>query len=242
MVYADVSGNVGNQLFQLTFARLLAEELGYSLHVPAESVAQVTALFPEALSLSPRKVVAGDTVLLGSCPTSIKEMADSVAGKSVRVKGYFERSELYLPYREKIRSWYPVKRRDTVHTVVNIRGGDLRKITMSERHYYEAAIASVGPGAVVVTDDPRWDWIITLRLPIKHWDAATDFACAASASRLVIGRSTFSWWAAFLGHASQVIQPEPLSGWRSKGRFPGYYLGVPDWAKIEMYSPRNDLP
>jgi hypothetical protein len=244
MMYASFMGNFGNCLFQYTFSRLLQEQLGYSLSFPRKEIAKLTCHFPGiATSIDGSIVDDGPELVVDEASVhddpqiSIEAVANECRPHQRRICicGYFERSYWYAPARERIRTWIPFDRAKPSNCpVINIRGGDRRDMTLEEADYYRAAIQRIGPDAIIVTEDPSWDFVNSLGLPVVHRSPLEDFQLCATASELVIGRSTFSWWAAFLGNARRVIQPEPKTTWRSRDQYFFGYLGMPDWEKIEI--------
>lgn len=244
MIYASFMGNFGNCLFQYCFSRMLQERMKYALTFEPESIAKLTKHFPGVVTAFPGAVMHGPDFIVGegtmrhSRTMTMDELAWVCQGevdKRLRVVGYFERSYWYLPERDKIRSWIPVEHLPIGFSVVNIRGGDRRDHTLEEADYYRKAVNMVLFRPVIVTDDPDWDFVRSFGLQVYHRTPLVDFELCASAPELVIGRSTFSWWAAFLGRKGQrVIQPEPQTLWRCPGEYFYGYLGVPEWEKVAI--------
>ena len=199
-------------------------------------------LFPFLCNGTPGQVITDPEYLLGELTIRDKrtitmpQIAKEVEGNMVKSIGYWERSYFYVNKRDKLRDWFIFERREPVdHPVINIRGREQRHITTEELTYIRQAIKFVGSGAIVVTDDPEWDEIKALKLPIRHGNAYEDFRLITAAPEIVIGRSTFSWWAAFLSDAKTVIQPEPHTGFRSSDdRHHQTYLHVPAWKQISL--------
>ena len=242
MVNAIIGGNLGNNMFQYAFSRLLAEHMGYRLQLQPDNMKKLLQLFPNTAEPVDGRTVYdpyflfGEMSMLTNRSITLGEIASLYQGYLVETNGCFERSYFYVNEREKLRHWFDFKRREPVDfPVVNIRGGDLRKDALADGFdYYKKAISSLKPGAIIVTDDPSWSFVRALGLPVYHDSPLNDFLLVSAAPELVIGRSTFSWWAAFLGRAKRVIQPEPIQGWRSLKKAHQAYLGVPEWEKIEV--------
>lgn len=245
MIIGTFMGNFGNCLFQYCFSRMLQERTGYQLWFLPEDIKKLTRHFPAIVTGVEGRAVDGEPEFIvgeGTIRHSRTITMDEIAGiclaetgKVLRIIGYFERSYLYLPERDKIRSWIPVRHQALTCAVVNIRGGDRRDHALEEANYYRQAISRLRHTPVIVTDDPDWDFVRSFGLPVYHQNPLADFEFCASAPELVISRSTFSWWAAFLGRPGQhVIQPEPQTLWRCPGEYFYGYLGVPEWEKIRL--------
>ena len=227
----------GNGLFVYSYCCLLANALGYAADIePVEG-------FPETF-----KPIEGERT--DADPIEIKDAGSDVfteeffataqrcLGHKVIVYGHMERSAYYLPYRSILRKVLEpaLKLPPSNETALHVRGGDSRvhpqfKVDLA---YYERALAITGrENAVIYTDDPDWHEYDALGLPVKHGTPLEDFAGLMAARRIIVTKSTFAWWAAFLSSAEMVVQPEPLDTWRSV-KTPNAYLRVPDWKQVAV--------
>lgn len=208
MIKTVPKGQTGNLLTQYAFTRLLGESLGY------------------ACSLHPVPGFNLDT----SIPGMVTDPVECV--------GYYEQSELYEDFRPDIYSWFgfdekPYKNRLAIH----VRGGDAAlEDRCAPYEYYEQAIAqSSGSDPVIYSDDPDNSVCLKLarkfHIPVKRSDPIVDFHEIRNSSHIIIGNSTFAWWAAFLSLHNNVTQPEPLKGWRSRS-MPQKCLIVDEWKQI----------
>lgn len=236
MIVLRYQGRSGNQMFQYVFARQLATKLGYRLE------AQRLAWFDRTKELIDGRVVEEPSVYvrddLHHAPNvlmSWEEMVSAWTGKRVVLESHFEQSRFYLPIKEEIRSLYQLIP-PTPHSqaVIHIRGTDCRIPTEQELDYYKQALDLVDRNCVVVTDDPEWSFVKDFNLPVRSTSSWSDFRFIAGARQIIIGRSTFGWWGAFLSNATLVIQPEPTCGARSLSENPAYYLGNPDWLRLNV--------
>jgi hypothetical protein len=149
-----------------------------------------------------------------------------------------ERSIYYLPFRTILRHIFEpaLKLPPSNEVAVHIRGTDTRdhlgvRVPLD---YYQRALDLTGrENAVIYTDDPDWHAYDALGLPIKHGTPLEDFAAIMAAQRIIVSKSSFAWWAAYLSCAETVVQPEPLVSWRSQTST-NAYLNVPDWKQIEI--------
>jgi hypothetical protein len=93
--------------------------------------------------------------------------------------------------------------------------------------YYRDAIETVLPqgGKVWIVTEDRYDPFFRKFAPWKpkiiSRSASEDMLLMASAPRLVMSQSTFSWWPAFLGDVQQIICPIPgVGAWSKTDRNP----------------------
>ena len=101
MVEVIYDGNLGNQLFQYSFGRLLAERLGYRLVAPSIPGFPRTCDRVMGASHPDGEVV----VLRGQKPDLQKVLDNHGRGLHVLLTGYFQRSEYYQPHVQRIRGW-----------------------------------------------------------------------------------------------------------------------------------------
>ncbi len=228
----------GNGLFVYAYCYLLARSLGYAADIePVEG-------FPRTFQAVEGDRVEADPILIEDIGyTAFTEpFYDTVQrcrGHKVIVNGHMERSEYYLPFREKLQ--YALEPSLTLppsgEVAVHMRGTDVRDrndIKLSLAYYQQALDLTGRDNAVIYTDDPSWSECQALGLPVKHGTPLQDFAAIMSARAIIIPKSSFAWWAAFLStNAQMVVQPEPQQSWRSR-QTPNAYLHVPFWKQIEV--------
>jgi hypothetical protein len=144
--------------------------------------------------------------------------------RRVILDGWFQRYEYYRPRREKIREWLTFEPticvpEDKPDIVVSVRRTDyVQQGWALPFSYYREAIETVLPqgGEVwIVTDDRRDPFLrrfAAWKPKIISRTAPEDMLLMASAPRLVMSQSTFSWWPAFLGNVQQIVCPIPDFG------------------------------
>lgn len=222
MVTVQYQGRLGNRLTQYTYARLVSEILGH------EFIAPPIEEFPD---------------LVVRCKGGGLNATDGIL-----VKGYFEEARLYALVRERIVKWF-LKPSDldviTTSIAVHVRGGDALEegFRCPPYSYYKKAIEIArkrcqGEWLTIFTDDPQClvvkallqelDCDISLKSPIE------DLKYILSHQQIIIGNSTFAWWAAFLSGHNNIIQPEPSKGWRSKIE-PNSCLLIDEWTHIPYH-------
>lgn len=147
----------------------------------------------------------------------------------IRLVGLFQEVEELVSQRHKIVHAIRLPARTTEYraaqyAAVHVRRGDYvhnpkyRQIFgVCSEEYYRSGIERL-PDAlpiVIATDDREWarkllgsdsSRDVRLAQPGNHFD---DFGILAGAKELVLSNSTFSWWAAFLSDANNIIAPKP---------------------------------
>lgn len=204
-------------MFQYSYARLVSEILGH------EFIAPPIEEFPD---------------LVVRCKGGGLNATDGIL-----VKGYFEEARLYALVRERIVKWFlkpdepPFKENKLERCAIHVRGGDALEegFRCPPYSYYKKAIKSSNGPFTIFTDDPQClvvkallqelDCDISLKSPIE------DLKYMLSHQQIIIGNSTFAWWAAFLSGHNNIIQPEPSKGWRSKLE-PNSCLLIDEWTHI----------
>jgi hypothetical protein len=164
-------------------------------------------------------------------------------GFKIILLGYFERASHYLISRDRINRWFnPITTQNTI--AIHVRGGDGKHHSPPASYYIKAhnlifnSPEYTGLPITIYTDDVNDDVVKKLAnmfsAKVQHGNVREDFDAMRAAKHLIIGNSTFAWWAAFLSSAD-VIQPEPTSGFRS-WQMPNTDLRVPEWTQVK-YTP-----
>jgi hypothetical protein len=97
----------------------------------------------------------------------------------------------------------------------------------------------VNPKNVLIfTDDPNHDYIKQLcnqgALLSKESNDVEDLKSLASCEHIVMSRSSFSWWAAFLSNAKEIYFPRPSSGMWSLKDTPhkDLFINYPEYKEV----------
>jgi len=226
------------------YAYLLARALGYQAEI--NGVPGFKNTFKPITGVCAKGPVieiteGDDQIWTEDFDATVKRVQDSQS--MVTIHGFMEQSRYYIPHRDHLRDVLQpdLKYPDSNEVAVHIRKAGVRKHTQWEqspwfvqRDYYTRALDVTGhENAVIYTDDINSAADYDLGLPIKSGEPLEDFARIMAARAIILNKSTFSWWAAFLSNASKIIQPEPLSTWRCKDNI-HVYLGVPTWIKLSI--------
>ena len=212
MVDVEYKGRFGNCLFQYAFARLLAERFG----------------IPYCMCLEGGPLESNDSAMSREKPDCFATVHENLDGPwqppaltpdhHVRFSGYFQRWDFFQGQRERIRKFFRMPRVTKLpedHVGIHLRLADYHEIPgmVKDPSVYFGVLDRLETREIIlVTDDPSDPYLRAFRkrygnLRIVSEDAKHDFELLMSMSTLVVGNSTFSWWAAYLGDASRVFVP-----------------------------------
>lgn len=199
-------GRWGNQLFEYAFARGYAEKLGLELHTPqwiGQTVFEIDDPLPEG-EMPPRAEVESE-----------KWMGEG----NIEIRGYCMRQQSLIYRREDVRRWFKIRPEiqailDAIHiydTVAHLRHGDFLGldgfVAVSRESFYTACRKfGINSDRLVFVSEET-----ALRLPeleLKSVGFFPDFYRLMKASILLRSNSSFSWWAATLGHAERIFSPD----------------------------------
>jgi len=201
-------GRFGNQLFQWAFAKGYAESVGATLETPWWAG---QALFD-----------INDPPISKHLPSlNIDEHPNGRV--NIDLYGYFQRSDFYKSYTlTKLRQWFKVSQfwhdkfpKPDHHTVaLHIRRGDY--LTTFSHIFcaigieaYRKAMVDAGydlDKAIQVREDRPTHY------PLPGLEFMTDFMALYNADVLFRANSTFSWWAATLGHCGENVYSPVVEG------------------------------
>ena len=224
-------GQLGNQMFQYGFLRTHAQRLGVKFHCPpwlGDSLFELDDTAERHTSPVILPVEYHEPDYLPGFNASALRIGDNT-----EISGYFQ-SWRYLDHSE-TKKWFTL--RPTVISeaetfirsnsrrpmaALHVRLGDFTdtyryRYYVARRFYYESALAPVAKShrILIFSDDPQSarDFIGNLWPDTVIMDgltAADDLHIMSKADWLVCSPSTFSWWAAWLGHrpGRTVIVPK----------------------------------
>ena len=257
-------GHLGNNLFQYALGRVLAEELGHALLCVAplarpgfDRVEQASGIADQLsglaghfadvpLRLPGREVLFPQLrLVLGEQPEwhghgiNLARVLRTGHGQRIVLRGYFQRSEYYLPYRERIRRWFHLPAVDGElrpgprDIVVHLRRSyDMRVLDrMLSLRYYEQALEAASFDRVLVCglglDAATRALLARYRPEYLELDALATLRLLQRANNIVLANSTFSWWGAWLSDAEHIWFPRPVRGIWSPER-PDMALELPE--------------
>ena len=254
---------LGNQLFQYSYGRILAEQL----KCPLTYSSVEDAGFEPFSNLHPFPRMRGDGLSLIDYEL-ISDPKDIVkySGENVKVNIDYNKTQAvelenphnYKLYLDKIKSWFPrVQEKNTDDLVVHLRLGDNGPNIYTPFEWYKKAIEDneiTFDKLYLVTDSSDsedakifksyYNAKITSSVEVssnadwKNYKSETmfDFDFIRGFDKILFSNSTFSWWAALLSDASQV--------WFNKEWQPNHYNGMirlgetdyPNWKGIIPFS------
>lgn len=218
MVEVKYIGRLGNHLFTYASARVLAEQLGYCLQAPAiPGFPGTEDAVPGRMYYSPQQTLAYDQFF--DAPALV---ADKRARK-ILVQAYCQNYAYFREHAAAVRRWYqqpePATQPDPEAVVCHLRLTDFVDYRWSiSLDYYRTVLATLyrGRPVVLVTDDPDHvclkEFIDRGAMVHRGETVLDDFRMLVAARHLLIGTSTFAWWAAFLS-TGRVVAPLPARGY-----------------------------
>jgi len=252
MVSVLLKGNLGNNLFQYSIGRIIAEELGYNLQTPRITEGptpdyqnQGIPGFPQTYKGIGGKEFSSPVETCGWWQDiDIQSIINNKSDRRINIDGHFEKYEYYKPYKDRIKKWLTLDDKitneyvlDDESLVVHLRlfGNDYNY--MLPLSYYHDCIKKSGCSKIYLcTDVPKdarlerfkneYGAIICNQFsaPIDsqviednrtHSSVASglrDFKVLISAKNIVMSRSTFSWWAAWISDAKKIYFPKSDQG------------------------------
>ena len=213
MVEVNYIGNMGNRLFQYCLGRIIAETLSFRLK------ADPIPGFPGTLEIVGGKDFSdGPIQELGGNKIDLQAVLTDHSPRKIVLNGYFQRYEYYQPFKDVIRKrwlvpgFLPVSQRSAREIVLNIRRGDYIQMGWATpfEFFREVLESAKCERVFIVTDEPRDPFFRRFghyQPVVFHQGPLEDFSMLLSFKKMAISQSTFSWWAAFLSEAEEVVVP-----------------------------------
>jgi hypothetical protein len=228
-ITVELWGGMGNQMFQYAHGLALARMLGADL--------KLTCVGPRGFALDVFGIRLDDQVpepfhriddqtsyRQGSHWPSYLAILDGVTVPDVRIRGYFQNENYFLPVEAEIRCKFslPIPQRgqnETFAVGIHVRRGDFvgnPAHDLCTADYFRTGMQvmrglGLHPTFQVVSEDPEWcasafDGVPDLHVqPVaSHLEA---FQTLAGCDGHILSNSTFGWWAAWLADSSPVIAP-----------------------------------
>lgn len=218
----ETGGRLGNQMFEYTFGRIIAEELGFKfthnlkayeldnnfkvpriilgkeIHQPIQSINGVHTWAPDLL----------DNI--------IKDKSD----RKILLHGFFQKYVYYKNYKHKLKEWFKfdINKFNSPDTIgVHIRKGDFKGSIsdMSDEYYIGLLKNETFENILLTSDEPNHPTLHRIRNEFKNvilfndtpYKTLETFVCL---DKLITSYGTFSWWMGFLGKASRVYMPSKV--------------------------------
>ncbi len=170
-------------------------------------------------------------------------------GGQIVVDGYHQRYEIIRPFKNQLKKLLrpadlpvPARLPSSEDLVLHLRLGDYFRPDLARRFGYpledlrQVISRQRFERLIVATDQPDHPFIHQLRdefdASVGEHDVQADFALLLAARRLILTPSTFSWWAAWLGAAEEILFPRYWGIWKAN---PDIDLWVDDESRYQEY-------
>lgn len=258
-------GHLGNNLFEYALGRILAEKHDLALRcIPANEAASFgkvekasgivdrldrhASAFHDARQLLPGKnidtpqlrYVLGEKQAWPGHGINLEYLLAHGGNHRIVLNGYFQRTEYYHPYRERIRQWFKLKDNEGTisiqprDVIVHLRQSlDMLMLDRAiDLSYYREVLAGMPLGGKVYVCglglNNRVREALAAFMPVYLDLSAIDtLRLMTRANRIVMANSTFSWWGAYLSEASEIYFPRMVRNFWGKDR-PDIDLEVPE--------------
>lgn len=236
VIIAELPGLLGNRLFAFCMANILAENMGWK--VLSEPIYGFPETYSCSSNKAPCEYPTEIINDAPNFELDINPIINNKSLRNIKISGYFQGYKTLKPYTNQIRNkWLKIapellRPRNERDIVVHVRA-QYPDCYFLPFEYYEKALAQTSYERVYIcTDDPshpflenfkKYNPIIVstrnLEATIKqrgpNWPEISkmnldDFLFMHSFDKIVIGFSTYSWWAAFLSDAKEIYAPYPL--------------------------------
>jgi hypothetical protein len=212
-------GRYGNQLFPYFLGRILSKELKYKIYGP--SLYDINYDYDQSDCYTyenPIEEINDETL------NDINSIISNKIPRKIKISGYLQKKEIYIPYRNKIKEWFNFKKYEVSeqNVAMHIRLGDLLYDInhLLPIDYYEKALSMINFNNLsICTDTPEHPMI---QYFVKKYNAKIfignerkTICFLASHNNLILSQGSFSFWSGFLCDGENVINAIPKTGWNS---------------------------
>jgi len=246
MISVNFLGQMGNNLFQYSTGRLLAERLNYRLS------ANGICNFPGTFEKIDGNEFSHPIASINDDNFDFEKLISDTSDRKIELNGYFQRSDFMWDNRHVIYKFLEqpnIVDIPVLDTVVHVRLGDYLSLDMDLPYsFYDQALQIINKSNLkvwIATDEPHHPFFFRFKAWRPNFINARSsetFLLMRRARNLIISRSIFSWWAAFLGQHDTVIGPKPKTGFWSKHELAETKLSLVDeriFTPIEYDENRN---
>jgi len=221
MVEVIYDGNLGNNLFQYCFGRILAEKLGYCLS--AKPIKDFPGTFD---NIKGEDYTGKEIITLRGQLVDLSFLDNNNLKCHILVTGYFQRYEYFEKYSDSIKYWLRTEQNineeiSNDDVVIGIRRGrDYIPMYGLPISYYEEALALISFDRVFICTNEFNDPFIKYfkkkyKAIVRPPGAMDNLMFIKKFNKIIISNSTFLWWAAYLSEANEIIFPRPANGFWS---------------------------
>lgn len=225
MISVFLSGRLGNQMFQYSICRVVAEKNNYDFHIPRTGSQghHIKDFFPNlymGLNTSEIRHRFVEDHSIQKFDERIFSLKDYT-----QICGFYQSPKYFENYRNKIKEWFSFDLNETTSNLlkkfnpdnycfIHVRGTDYKHHGhwLLGKEYYEKAMEHMKRrndkiSFVIVSDDPTLcnSWFPDIEC-LKN-EMMVDYKLLFESKYLIIPNSTFSWWPAWLSTKNEVIAP-----------------------------------
>lgn len=221
MITVKPEGRLANNLFQYTFGRLIHESTGLALNYTVNTKIFKTPILQGRIGTEEKVVITDYFDTFKESVVDLKFVNEAYKNKNILLHGFFQNKSYFNHRRQDVKKWLgeiPVI--NSNWTGIHIRKTDYKPLGWDlTDEYYEKCLNLANPeNLMIFTDEPENHYVkILMSRGAKIVDASPEESMylLGTCGKIIISRSTFSWWSAFLSSPSKVFYPRPLVGWWS---------------------------
>lgn len=223
MIKVSYHGRLGNQMFQYALGRILAEELGFQLEAePLPFSATHTSV--------EGKVYTEEGYYFDGHKLDFEYLLSEQPQKRIILNGHFQRSAYYLPFWDKVKSWYSfpidkLKRKyrslqkiNEEDILIYIRLSDYLTVyrwALTAQFYHTVLQMASYRNVYIITEDDEDVYLKEFERYNPTFlmaDGLTQMFCGLLFNKIVMSCSTFAWWGAMLSDANEIYFPIDADG------------------------------
>ena len=227
MIKISLQGRLGNQMFQYSLIRLIAEKNNFNFTLTSKEEIgiqnHISNFFPD-LYLGKEDGEIKYTVFEDSAIQKYNPDLFNISDFTF-LNGFFQSDLYFTEYEDKIKNWfnvlldnetkklidkYPIDK----HCFIHVRGTDYSQNLhwLLGENYYRNAIQNFKKkypniSFLVITDDIEYSKKILPDIECINNNMMVDFKLLYFSKYKIISNSTFSWWASWLSNDTITIAP-----------------------------------
>ena len=227
MIHVSYCGRLGNNLFQFAFGAVLARLSGQPMKAPP------IPGFPGTNGFGGPPPHDAAPIPPHGFNMDVSEWVERAKQRDVVVHGYPHNTVYYEPHHAWLAPMLAPASGDYAEAddsdlVLHLRLGDYfshERFNIDRFSYPVEAIFKLlarldYARCLIVTDTPQHEDVARLvrerRSVVIARDRMHDYRSLFHARRLIMSPSTFSWWAAWSGHAAETWFPHEMGYWQAK--------------------------
>lgn len=211
MINVSKLGTLGNNLWQYSVSRIIAEK--YKLKLNCYSIPG----FPRTFEIvngneysNPVFEIQGHYFDLNSLPFNSK----------IEMNGYVQRYEYIQPFKNKVKKWFQIDTKSPIQLnsddfVISIRRGwnGYPVSLCPSQEFFLSIFKNINYKRIILCtdsfDDPFFEFLNSLDVEIikAQYSPLEQFAVIQSANKILLTPSTYCWWASFLSKAQEIYYP-----------------------------------